>query len=177
MADQTQQHKTGIRLSSYVRYMVADYAPLGKSYTLTIKWVTEAEWYNKKSRQSEKCACLVFEETPAQLKLTSHENCRTLARLWGADADNWIGKVIVIRAEELAMGDGEGGKKRTIRIVGEGRKVKPAPAPTDTAKPTTAAPTTLDELMAYAAEHGISDETVQPELARWSAAATHCEKP
>ena len=114
-----QQTKTGIHLRNYVRYMVADYAPLNKPFTVTIKWVTEAEWYNKKMRQFEKCASLVFEETPAQLRLTSHDNCRTLAKFWGEAADAWIGKRIIIKAIETEIGDGDGGKKRTIRIVGE----------------------------------------------------------
>lgn len=154
MSDQPK--KTGIHLRNYVRYMVADYVPLNKPYTLTIKWVTETDWYNKKSRQFEKCASLVFEETPAELKLTSHDNCRTLARLWGESADAWIGKRIVIKAMESDFGDGGGSKKRTIRIVGEGKP--PATLPVEKVAPTK---TALDKLWDLAAQREISKEEVE----------------
>jgi len=161
------QHKTGIHLSRYVRYMVADYAPLGKTFTLTIKWVTEADWYNKKTRQSEKVPSIAFEETPAQLKLTSHDNCRMMARLYGPDADNWIGKVIIIRAEEMAMGDGEGGKKRTIQIIGEGKKAAPKPQTAVTATSGNGNDwnaASIDDLRAWAIAHHINDESITTAL-------------
>jgi hypothetical protein len=160
----TKTPTTGIKLGDYVRYMVADYSPLGKPFTLTIKWVTEADWYNKKTRAMEKCPSLVFEETQAQLKLTSHENCRILARLWGTNADAWLGKRIVICADEMAMGDGEGGKKRSIRILGEGKKVAPK-APASTAGDETLQfGGTIENLRQWAKLNQIDDSAVDAAL-------------
>ena len=149
--------KTGIHLRNYVRYMVADYAPLGKPFTVTIKWVTEADWYNKKARQWDKCASLQFEETPAQLRLTSHENCRVLARLWGADADAWLGKRITIKTIESDFGDGEGSKKRTIRICGEAKSTA-APRPAEDNGSTKSA---LDQVWDLAAIHEMPKEEIE----------------
>ena len=151
--------KTGIHLRNYVRYMVADYAPLGKPFTVTIKWVTEADWYNKKARQWAKCASLQFEETPAQLRLTSHENCRVLARLWGADADAWLGKRITIKTIESDFGDGEGSKKRTIRICGEPKAAAPR---NGSVAPSTAAPRpALDQVWDLATLHEEPKEAIE----------------
>lgn len=93
-----------INLNDYEPFMVADYAPLGKPYVLTISGASVVKTFDRKTNSEADVPALHFRETKKMLRLTSSNNRRALGRLYGAASSGWIGKAIVVRVVEKKIG-------------------------------------------------------------------------
>jgi hypothetical protein len=91
---------SGIDLNDFEEFMVADYAPLNKPYTLTVSGASMAKSYDRKERKEIMVPALHFRETKKKMKLTSADNRHVIGRLYGSKSDGWIGKQIIVRVVE-----------------------------------------------------------------------------
>ena len=68
----------------------------GKEVTLTIERVTAGELTSTGGRKTKKPLCFFKEGREKKPLALNSTNCKTIAKLYGNDTDNWPGKRIII---------------------------------------------------------------------------------